>query len=217
MNEPAHLLTAFPSFLFTQLVDVATNEPINGQWRHRTLTKRRCLDPVWNESVRWRDVFVPFESLALRVRVFDDDTFSTDDPLGEVVLPLASLNRDTRRNKRQWKSVFKQTSKNTSFDPKGMAKLGEIIDHQKNSSQTFREEHDTLHEKAQTALTLNRSKSLRTNKRVAPEKVAGGGGTTEYDSDDPFDLSKHETWYDLKPCPGMEVPAQGLGAIRLRT
>lgn len=198
----------------SQLVDVATNEPINGQWRHRTLTKRRCLEPVWNESVRWRDVFVPFESLALRVRVFDDDTFSSDDPLGEVVLPLAALNRDKRRNKRQWKSMFKQTSK-VNFDPMGMAKLGEIIDLEKDRKQSFREEHDKLHEKAQTA--MNRSSSARSKTRVAPEKGTGGGGAGEGDPEDPFDLSRHETWYDLKPCTGMEVPPQGLGAIRLRT
>jgi Ca2+-dependent lipid-binding protein len=67
-----------------ELVDVSSGQPINGMWRHRTLTKRRCLEPTWDETVKWRDVFVPFESLALRVRVFDDDTFSADDPLGEV-------------------------------------------------------------------------------------------------------------------------------------
>ena len=52
---------------------------------------------------------------------------------------------------------------------------------------------------------------------VAPEKGTGGGGAGEGDPEDPFDLSRHETWYDLKPCTGMEVPPQGLGAIRLRT
>jgi hypothetical protein len=58
------------SVLFVQLVDFDSGAVINRRWYHRTPTKIKTLDPEWTtkNSVRWKDVHLPFESLALRIR-----------------------------------------------------------------------------------------------------------------------------------------------------
>lgn len=60
---------------------------MNSQWYHKVPTKFKTLSPVWTDknSVRWRDVHLPFELLALRIRVFDEDMLDDDDELGEVM------------------------------------------------------------------------------------------------------------------------------------
>jgi hypothetical protein len=62
-------------------------EPVGAAFRFRTATQTRTTSPVWADEeglVKWRNIHLPFESLSVRVRLFDEDLFSDDDPLGEV-------------------------------------------------------------------------------------------------------------------------------------
>ena len=74
-------------------VAAETGQNVNSQWFHKTPSKRKTLNPVFTERnvCRWRDVHLPFESLALRVRLFDEDTMDDDDPLGEIFVRVADL------------------------------------------------------------------------------------------------------------------------------
>ena len=74
-------------------MDAKTQSETGQSWTHRTPVKHRTLNPRWTErnSVEWRDVNRPFETLALRIRVFDADLLDEDDPLGECVLPIIDL------------------------------------------------------------------------------------------------------------------------------
>jgi hypothetical protein len=69
-----------------ELVDFATGRNVNSQWFHKTPALHKTLNPTWHEknSAKWRDVHLSFESLALRISVFDEDIMDDDDPLGEV-------------------------------------------------------------------------------------------------------------------------------------
>jgi len=80
-------------YLIVDLVDAATLNPAGVSWTLRTPGKNQTLNPVWTErnGADWRDVNLPLETLAVRVRVFDADLLDEDDPLGECVLPIAEL------------------------------------------------------------------------------------------------------------------------------
>ena len=63
-----------------------------GKLLGKTQDIKKCLDPEWNATFKfhlegrsWR----PDESIVLAI--YDFDTFSNDDPMGEVVIPLRSL------------------------------------------------------------------------------------------------------------------------------
>jgi hypothetical protein len=53
-----------------QLVDYATGRAVNTGWFHKTPTKKKTLEPIWNvrNVVKWSDVHLPFEMLGVRIR-----------------------------------------------------------------------------------------------------------------------------------------------------
>jgi len=60
---------------------------VGPSFRFRTSTQTRTTSPVWADEegiVKWRNIQLPFEALSVRVRLYDEDLFSDDDPLGEV-------------------------------------------------------------------------------------------------------------------------------------
>eukprot|EP00614_Pseudopedinella_elastica_P009557 CAMPEP_0172607538 /NCGR_PEP_ID=MMETSP1068-20121228/27690_1 /TAXON_ID=35684 /ORGANISM="Pseudopedinella elastica, Strain CCMP716" /LENGTH=935 /DNA_ID=CAMNT_0013410567 /DNA_START=183 /DNA_END=2990 /DNA_ORIENTATION=- len=80
-------------YAIIEMVDQSTRRQLNTRWFHRTPTIHKTLHPCWTtrNSVQWKDVHLPFENLALRVRVVDEDTVGNDDTIGEVFLSLSSL------------------------------------------------------------------------------------------------------------------------------
>jgi len=58
-----------------------------------TKVKHKCLSPVWNETFLFERF--PYEKLKTRtihLEVLDKDRFTSDDPIGEVFLPLVDMN-----------------------------------------------------------------------------------------------------------------------------
>lgn len=76
-----------------ELVDYDTGRIVNSQWFMRIPTKRKTLTPVWTEkhTSRWRDIHLPFETLGLRITLYDEDVMEDDDKLGEVYLRVSDL------------------------------------------------------------------------------------------------------------------------------
>ena len=65
-------------------------------FEHRTSTVNRTRDPVWGEVVTWSDVAAPFDTLSLRVSIYDSDFLSRDTFLGCVDIPFADLESHAR-------------------------------------------------------------------------------------------------------------------------
>ena len=93
----------------------------------RTPGKNQTLNPVWTErnGADWRDVNLPLETLAVRVRVFDADLLDEDDPLGECVLPIAELDPNSGKKKYPENTArslaFREQRENSSWFPRQRA------------------------------------------------------------------------------------------------
>jgi len=95
MAADSNLLGANSSdpYATIELVDYDTGRTVNSQWFMRIATRRKTLNPQWSEkhTARWRDIHLPFESLALRVTLYDEDVMEDDDKLGEVYIRISDL------------------------------------------------------------------------------------------------------------------------------
>ena len=62
--------SAVDRYVTIELVDYETGRNVNSQWYHKSPAQRKTLNPVWPESnsARWRDVHLPFETIALKVQ-----------------------------------------------------------------------------------------------------------------------------------------------------
>ena len=65
-------------------------------FEHRTNTVSRTRDPVWGEIVTWSDVAAPFDTLSLRISIYDSDFLSRDTCLGCVDIPFTDLEAHAR-------------------------------------------------------------------------------------------------------------------------
>jgi Ca2+-dependent lipid-binding protein len=66
---------------------------------YRTVTAKRCLNPVFNELFTSQDL--PKSILKdglLKLKVYDDERYSNDLCLGEVTIPLKKLENDNMNN-----------------------------------------------------------------------------------------------------------------------
>ena len=57
----------------------------------KSKTIKKTLDPVWNEELSFEGTLQSFLSYGLMIHIVDYDTFSKDDPLGDVTVPLDML------------------------------------------------------------------------------------------------------------------------------
>lgn len=60
--------------------------------RFRTTTKRRNVNPEWNED--WIIANVPAEGFELKCRVYDEDPADHDDRLGNIHVPVAEISEN---------------------------------------------------------------------------------------------------------------------------
>jgi len=84
-----------------EMVDLETGDPPGRSsgpgrkadllWSHTTAVVPWNLNPKWNESVKWRELDLPFHRLGVRVTVYDADFIGADTFLGEVTLKLSDL------------------------------------------------------------------------------------------------------------------------------
>lgn len=81
-------------YALCDLVHAESREPVAGGFRYRTNTVNGTTSPEWAEQVCWRNIHLPFETLALRVRIYDEDLFRCDPPLpppNDLFLCLRSM------------------------------------------------------------------------------------------------------------------------------
>jgi hypothetical protein len=75
------------SFAQIEVVNTVTGKKLSRLWNFKTLTASKSASPFWGQRVEWQDILAPFDSLALRVTVFDSD----DTCLGLFEAPLEDL------------------------------------------------------------------------------------------------------------------------------
>ena len=61
----------------------------------KTKTIKNSSNPVWNEEFRFELGLDTVSSYTVKLRVYDDDTMSKDDALGEVIIPLWQVDFST--------------------------------------------------------------------------------------------------------------------------
>lgn len=86
-----------------------------------TKVKHKSLNPVWNETFLFERF--PYEKLRTRtihLEVLDKDRFTSDDPIGEVFLPLVDMNLAERCADEEMELVLKPIDENRY-------RLGEIL------------------------------------------------------------------------------------------
>lgn len=86
-----------------------------------TKVKHKSLNPVWNETFLFeRFPYEKLKSRTIHLEVLDRDRFTSDDPIGEVFLPLVDMNLSERMAKDELELPLKP------IDP-DRYRLGEIL------------------------------------------------------------------------------------------
>ena len=67
----------------------------DGHKAMKTKTIKNSSNPVWNEEFRFELGLDTVSSYTVKLRVYDDDTMSKDDALGEVIIPLWQVDFST--------------------------------------------------------------------------------------------------------------------------
>lgn len=130
-------------YVKVSIINNATGAAVEGQVR-RSGYRPKTLNPIWNESFYMGDENLSFKDYSLKFDVYDFDIMSSDDAMGQAVLPLshfakyanASIRKrksiDTKREKKSLKqleaskSLVSATSGTLSGEPSQIAlKLSE--------------------------------------------------------------------------------------------
>jgi len=82
------------AFVVADLVDLGTGKPLGPIWRAETQKAPKMMreteEAFWGESFQWKDVSAPFESVGLRLRIYESDN-GRDTLCGVTTLGLAML------------------------------------------------------------------------------------------------------------------------------
>ncbi|GLJ46671.1 hypothetical protein SUGI_0983640 [Cryptomeria japonica] len=91
-----------------------------GQQRVKTKTIKRSLDPVWNDELT---IGVPSKTPRLEVEVMDEDTFTSDEPLGNIKVDIVPLmNYATKYQFQKLENGKKEVGKLTTSQTNGFVK-----------------------------------------------------------------------------------------------
>lgn len=65
-----------------------------GKQKVKTRVIKKNLNPIWDEEL---SLYIPENALSLKLEVFDHDTFSRDDKMGDLVIDLQPLSLAVRK------------------------------------------------------------------------------------------------------------------------
>lgn len=73
-------------------VELLSSDPNNNkQMREKTRVHRKTLDPIFNETFKFDVPYVELTRMTLQLSVFDYDRFSKHDEIGQVIIPINSI------------------------------------------------------------------------------------------------------------------------------
>ena len=97
-------------YVKVSIINNATGAAVEGQVR-RSGYRPKTLNPIWNESFYMGDEKLSFKDYSLKFDVYDFDIMSSDDAMGQAVLPLTHFAKYVNTSKRKRKTADKRERK----------------------------------------------------------------------------------------------------------